>query len=222
MRLPGWRRTDPDHTPPPEVLAVLAESVGPDRVLASARSDQTWLLATTHRFAAVFADGTVRWLRPWHEVDAASWGRESETLTVTFVDGGRPTMLPMASARTFLMTLRERVQASVVASVDLPLEGARKARAVIRQNLATGEPHRTTGPWPRHPPVGEHRRGGCDRLRRASRRHRPAPSLSRQRRGRDAAAYPFDIGDAGHRQPTADACPPHRSRTAAAQGARGR
>lgn len=139
MRLPGWRRTDPDHTPPPEVLAVLAESVGPDRVLASARSDQTWLLATTHRFAAVFADGTVRWLRPWHEVDAASWGRESETLTVTFVDGGRPTMLPMACARTFLMTLRERVQASVVASVDLPLEGARKARAVIRQNLATGE-----------------------------------------------------------------------------------
>ncbi len=139
MRLPGWRRTDPDHTPPPMVLAVLAESVGPDRVLASARSDQTWLLATTHRFAAVFVDGTVRWLRPWHEVDAASWGRESETLTVTFVDGGRPTMLPMASARTFLMTLRERVQASVVASVDLPLEGARKARAVIRQNLATGE-----------------------------------------------------------------------------------
>lgn len=139
MRLPGWRGTDPEHAPPPEVLAVLADAPGHDRLLACARSERTWLLATTHRFGAVLDDGTVRWLRPWHEVDAASWGRESETLTVTFVDGGRPVMLPMANPRIFLMTLRERVQASVVLAAELPLEGARKARAVIRQNLATGD-----------------------------------------------------------------------------------
>jgi hypothetical protein len=81
----------------------------------------------------------VRWLRPWHEVDAASWGRESETLTVSFVDGGRPVMLPMTNQRIFLMTLRERVQASVVLATELALDGARKARAVIRQDLATGD-----------------------------------------------------------------------------------
>lgn len=139
IKMPGWRRTDPDHTPPPAVLAAVPGLSGSDRLLASARSKQTWLLATTHRFAAVHSDGTVRWLRPWHEVDAASWGRESETLTVSFVDGGRPVMLPMTNQRIFLMTLRERVQASVVLATDLALEGARKARAVIRQDLATGD-----------------------------------------------------------------------------------
>jgi len=96
-------------------------------------------LASVHRFGAVEPDGTVRWLRPWHEVDAASWGRESSTLTVTFVDGGRPVMLPMANERTFLQALRERVQASVVTALELPLDGARKAKAVIRQDFATGD-----------------------------------------------------------------------------------
>ena len=147
IRLPRFGRPDPEHTPPPAVLAALAATPtqvpteaprGRDRLLAAARSGETWLLATVHRFGAVEPDGTVRWLRPWHDVDAASWGRESSTLTVTFVDGGRPVMLPMANEHTFLQALRERVQASVVTAVDLPLEGARKAKAVIRQDLATG------------------------------------------------------------------------------------
>lgn len=146
LRRPRFGRPDPDHTPPPPVLAALAPtptSAGArhsrDRLLAAAQSGETWLLASVHRFGAVEPDGTVRWLRPWHEVDAASWGRESSTLTVTFVDGGRPVMLPMANERTFLQALRERVQASVVTALELPLDGARKAKAVIRQDFATGD-----------------------------------------------------------------------------------
>jgi len=139
VRFPRWRRRDPDHTPPEAVLRALDGSAGRDRLLVAARSGSTWLLATTHRFGAIDADGTIRWLRPWHEVDAASWGKESATLTVTFVDGGRPVTLPLTDAHTFLQTLRERVQASVVTSADVPLEGARRARAVIRQDLATGD-----------------------------------------------------------------------------------
>jgi hypothetical protein len=41
--------------------------------------------------------------------------------------------------RVFLQTLRERVQASVVLGEELPLTGRRTGRAVIRQNLRTGE-----------------------------------------------------------------------------------
>jgi hypothetical protein len=48
-------------------------------------------------------------------------------------------MLPMANERTFLQALRERVQASVVTALELPLDGARKAKAVIRQDFATGD-----------------------------------------------------------------------------------
>ncbi len=134
-----WGRPDPDHRPPAPVVAAWTAHDGPaDRVLVAARSGSTWLLAGVHRFAAVEPDGSVRWARPWHEIDSAAWGRESGTLTVTFVDGGRPVVMPLDREDTFLRTLRERVQASVVTSADLPLEGARKARAVIRQDLATG------------------------------------------------------------------------------------
>jgi hypothetical protein len=41
--------------------------------------------------------------------------------------------------RVFLQTLRERVQASVVLGEELSLSGRRTGRAVIRQNLRTGE-----------------------------------------------------------------------------------
>ena len=146
-RWPTLGRRDTEHTPPPAVLAVLGAYPTPgtrgpqarDRLLAAAQSGDTWLLATVHRFGAIEPDGTVCWLRPWHDVDAASWGRQSSTLTVTFVDGGRPVMLPMANERTFLQALRERVQASVVMALELPLEGPRKAKAVIRQDFATGD-----------------------------------------------------------------------------------
>ena len=41
--------------------------------------------------------------------------------------------------RVFLQTLRERVQASVVLGEELSLSGRRTGRAVIRQDLRTGD-----------------------------------------------------------------------------------
>ena len=126
------RRRDTRPEPPPAAQAGLGPLGHGERVLAVAASEPWWLLATTHRFACVEPGGSVRWLRPWHEVDAASWSREAGALTVTFVDGGRPVELPLGREETFLRVLRERVQASVVVAADLPLERPRKARAVIR------------------------------------------------------------------------------------------
>ena len=115
MRLPGWRRTDPDHTPPPEVLAVLAESVGPDRVLASARSDQTWLLATTHRFAAVFVDGTAL------------------TVIGTYDNVRRASLLAMAAGADFIKTSTGKV--------PLAAALARGRRGVVGARIGDSHSH---------------------------------------------------------------------------------
>lgn len=98
-----------------------------------------WLVTTNHRLAMVRSDGATGWQRPWHEVDHASWNTESGLLTVTWVDGDRPDQWRVADERNFLETLRERVQSSVVLTEELRLRGRRTGRAVIRQDLATGE-----------------------------------------------------------------------------------
>jgi hypothetical protein len=62
--------------------------------------------------------------------------------TVTWADKSRPGQWRLADGmreRVFLQTLRERVQASVVLGEELALSGRRTGRAVIRQNLRTGE-----------------------------------------------------------------------------------
>jgi hypothetical protein len=82
------------------------------------------------------------WSRPWHEVDAGSWSREASTLTVTWADRSRPGQWRLGDGlreRVFLQTLRERVQATVVLGEELPLRGRRTGRAVIRQDLRTGD-----------------------------------------------------------------------------------
>jgi len=75
-------------------------------------------------------------------VDAGSWSREASTLTVTWADRRRPGQWRLGDGmreRVFLQTLRERVQATVVLGEDLPLRGRRTGRAVIRQDLRSGE-----------------------------------------------------------------------------------
>jgi len=58
---------------------------------------------------------------------------------LVLVDRSRPGQWRLGEEALFLQTLRERVQASVVLTQELPLSGRRTGRAVIRQDLATGE-----------------------------------------------------------------------------------
>lgn len=115
---------------------------GRDRLLAAApvASGQGWLLAGVLSVAFVDTGGRLAWRRPWHEVDRGSWDRESTTLTVTWVADEAPGRWSLVGAREFLLVLRERVQASVVALALVPLPGRGTARAVLRQDLATHEP----------------------------------------------------------------------------------
>ena len=127
---------------PPDLLAALGLERG-ERLLAahstSTRAGAAWRLATTYRLGLGSASEGLLWLRPWHEVDQASWQREAHTLAVTFVDSSRVQQYPLEEATHFLQVFRERVQASVVSAVDLALSGPRKARAVIRADLRTGD-----------------------------------------------------------------------------------
>ncbi|GAB3447242.1 hypothetical protein GCM10027517_30760 [Phycicoccus ginsengisoli] len=82
------------------------------------------------------AVGVVR--RPWHEVDAGTWSSDLGQLTVTWVDGARPSQWTLGVTSLVPETVRERVQASVVVSHRVDLGRRRTARAVIRQDLGSG------------------------------------------------------------------------------------
>lgn len=147
MRLPFERKT----VVPAAVASALPLAKG-EKVLAGAPDVDTgvWLVATTHTLALVRLDhegaepappagAQAVWRRPWHEVDRGSWDGESSLLTVTWADRGRPGQWRLGQEALFLQSLRERVQASVVLAQELPLSGRRTGRAVIRQDLATGD-----------------------------------------------------------------------------------
>jgi hypothetical protein len=112
-----------------------------ERVLAWAKDDlsDSTVVATTHALYAVDPAGTRALARPWHVVDAGSWSADLFQLTVTWVDGARPVQWVCREPTMLPETLRERVQASVVLMQRVDLGGRRSARAVIRQDLATGE-----------------------------------------------------------------------------------
>lgn len=98
----------------------------------------TTLVATNHHLYAVDAAGARLLSRPWHEVDSGSWSSELTQLTVTWVDGAKPSQWVLGDTTLLPETLRERVQASVVLAQKIELGPRRTARAVIRQDLGGG------------------------------------------------------------------------------------
>ena len=126
---------------PADVEAVIM-AANPDRLLAWAEvPGGRTVVAGRHRLhVTTIAPGTdpvVSLSRPWHLVDAGSWDGESSTLTVTWVDGERPTRLVIPEPGQVPETLRERVQASVVLAEAVDLGNRRSAKVVVRKDLAT-------------------------------------------------------------------------------------
>lgn len=112
-----------------------------ERVLSWGRdgASGSTVVATNHRLGAVSATGELLLARPWHDVDAGTWSHELSQLTVTWVDGARPAQWLLGDSSLVPETLRERVQASVVIAQRVELGNRRRARVVIRQDLATGD-----------------------------------------------------------------------------------
>lgn len=78
-------------------------------------------------------------VRPWHLVDGGSWDPEAFTLTITWVDGRRPTRVVLREDSPAPEAFRERVQASVVLADQVDLGPKRRARVVVRRDLASGD-----------------------------------------------------------------------------------
>lgn len=124
----------------PEAARSAIELGRGERLLSWARDDTTGatVVASNHRLYAVSAAHEVVLSRPWHFVDAGSWSHDAFLLTVTWVDRQPPAQWVFTEPTLLPETLRERVQASVVLAQHVDLGERRTARAVIRQDLASG------------------------------------------------------------------------------------
>lgn len=154
---------------PDEVTSALGERASD--VLAVVRDEPSgsWVVGTkTHVYAV--RDGSVVLDRQWHMVDTGSWNDESARLTVTWVDKAPATVWGLgADPGTFPQVLRERVQATVVLADEVDLGPKRKAKVVVRKDLANGALMGQTilgrGVRSTDPGVREETRAALDRLR---------------------------------------------------------
>ncbi|PRY63742.1 hypothetical protein BCF74_101141 [Knoellia remsis] len=122
---------------PPEVASALGDRAREVLACAQDARSTAYVIATKTRLYAV-RDSSVVLDRPWHMVDGGSWDDESRTLTVTWVDRAPAQRWVLEDFGTFPQVFRERVQASVVLADEVDLGAKRRARVVVRKDLATG------------------------------------------------------------------------------------
>lgn len=135
----AWFRRHSDSGIPAAARTAIGPRPG-ERLLVAVHDDtsgQTVVAGSTHLYAV--AGDEVVLDRPWHLVDAGSWDHDTFTLTVTWVDGVAPVSWVLHDRTLLPETLRERVQATVVLADTVDLGPRRRARVVVRRNLATGE-----------------------------------------------------------------------------------
>lgn len=107
-----------------------------ERVLATAAAGDEVVVITSHRL--VVPGGPLAEGRAWHLVDRGRWDPETDVLTVTWVDGGPAGRWTIPEPGGVPDAFHERVQASVVLVEDVTLDRARRARVVLRKDLASG------------------------------------------------------------------------------------
>ena len=135
----GW--LDRLRKPALDAGALAALDLGAvERVLAFATDQRTRerVVASTHHLALVAPTGELVWKRPWHEAEAGVWRDESSLLTVSWVGRRRPDQWLLQEASPLLLAVRDRIQASIVLADEFSVQGARRVRVAIRQDLATG------------------------------------------------------------------------------------
>ncbi|WP_157612356.1 hypothetical protein [Ruania albidiflava] len=107
------------------------------KVLASRElTDGHWAVATAERVLVLEAEKSLV-DRPWAEVDRATMDSDTEELTVTWVDGAEPTVLPVGDqpgVADFTFAVKERVDNSLVHVETEELPGGGVLRGAIRRN----------------------------------------------------------------------------------------
>ncbi len=134
----GWFRRGGEQAPRAEGTPLQLEPG--ERVLARGVDEHTGAELVLTTWALVLRrDGQVVTRRPWSDVDAGSWAPRSQTMSVTWVDGSAAGQWLLGPAGDKAAEVfRDRVQASVVLSDDVLVDGRSVGRAAIRKDLATG------------------------------------------------------------------------------------
>jgi hypothetical protein len=122
------------RTPPPELVDGLDIGTG-ERLLAWAASEPAGaVVATDVALYLPTRAGTER--IGWERVDKATWDRDEELLTVVEASPGgraRRHALRVFDAAELTVVVRERVNATVVLSRQVPIEGNRGVTVVGRR-----------------------------------------------------------------------------------------
>ena len=167
MKLGRLGRRGPEV--PDEVSSTLGErATDVLSVVQDVRSTAYVVATKTHVYAV--RDGSVVLDRQWHMVDTGAWDDATGRLTVNWVDKAPAATWELgADPGTFPQVLRERVQATVVLSDEVDLGPKRKAKVVVRKDLANGALMGQTilgrGVRSTDPGVREETRAALDRLR---------------------------------------------------------
>lgn len=146
---------------PAQVRTVLELGRG-ERIMGAARDTRSGdhVVATTYDVALVSAGAggaeaagsggvgdsggaQVRLRRPWHEVSAGAWEPLTQTISVTWVDGGRAAQWTLAESAdqgaAFATAFYERVAESVLIDAPVEIEGRSLGRVAIRRDMRTGD-----------------------------------------------------------------------------------
>lgn len=167
MKLGRFGRRGP--AVPDEVASALRERATDVLSVARDARSTAYVVATkTHVYAV--RDASVVLDRQWHMVDTGTWADETGLLTVNWVDKAPASVWELGvDPGTFPQVLRERVQATVVLSDEVDLGAKRRARVVVRKDLANGALMGQTilgrGVRSTDPGVREDTRAALDRLR---------------------------------------------------------
>jgi hypothetical protein len=130
-------------TVPPEVLRRAALARG-EKVLASApSSDGSWLIGT-RAVLVVVRPGDDPVLRlPWEQVEDAAWDQEEERFTITATGAyGEPRpayAFTMDDPALLLQLVRERVTASIVLQLWVPVRAKQGLTVIGRRSPAGGD-----------------------------------------------------------------------------------
>lgn len=115
-----------------------------ERVLATSevddRQDGGAVAVATTSALVLLRDGQPRWRRRWHELDHGTWDGDDQVLRLRGVDGWAAVMHLGKDAQLALpVAVRDRVQASVVATREATLDTGPTVRVSVRQ--VQGGPH---------------------------------------------------------------------------------
>jgi len=103
------------------------------RPLASGRSAEGAVAGVTDRLVYRTAEG---WQQvAWHEIERGGWNHNTQQLTWTTVEGVR-VELELVNPGRLPQLFKERVNASVIYTHSVPLEGSRSAVISARRSLA--------------------------------------------------------------------------------------